>query len=131
MALYEVLFYCVNMSLSDRERRLLAEMEAALATDDPRLESRLAGSTLTPTRPRLALGALSILAGVAILFAGLISQTTPLGVAGFLVALVGVVLVARSLSSLTTTRAPREKGARTSFSERLEQRWNRRDFDQQ
>jgi hypothetical protein len=50
------------MSLSDRERRLLAEMEAALATDDPRLESRLAGSTMTPTKPRLALGALSILA---------------------------------------------------------------------
>jgi len=100
----EVLFYCVDMSLSDRERRLLAEMEAALATDDPRLESRLAGSTMTPTKPRLALGALSILAGVAILFAGLISQTTPIGVAGFLVALVGVVLVARSLSSLTTGR---------------------------
>lgn len=119
------------MSLSDRERRLLAEMEAALATDDPRLESRLAGSTLTPTKPRLALGALSILAGVAILFAGLISQITPLGVAGFLVALVGVVLVARSLSSLTTSRTPREKGARTSLSERLEERWNRRDFDQQ
>jgi len=71
------------MSLSDRERRLLAEMEAALATDDPRLESRLAGSTMTPAKPRLALGALSILAGVAILFAGLISQITPLGVAGF------------------------------------------------
>jgi len=119
------------MSLSDRERRLLAEMEAALATDDPRLESRLAGSTMTPTKPRLALGALSILAGVAILFAGLISQITPLGVAGFLVALVGVVLVARSLSSLTTGRTPREKGPRTSLSERLEERWNRRDFDQQ
>lgn len=119
------------MSLSDRERRLLAEMEAALATDDPRLESRLAGNTLTPTKPRLALGALSILAGVAILFAGLVSQTTPLGVAGFLVALVGVVLVVRSLSSLTTNRVPREKSARPSLSERLEERWNRRDFDQQ
>jgi hypothetical protein len=32
---------------------------------------------------------------------------------------------------LTTGRAPREKGARTSLSERLEERWNRRDFDQQ
>ena len=106
-------------------------MEAALATDDPRLESRLAGSTMTPAKPRLALGALSILAGVATLFAGLISQITPLGVVGFIIALVGVLLIARSLSALTSGRAPRDKGARTSLSERLEERWNRRDFDQQ
>jgi hypothetical protein len=31
------------MALSDRERRLLAEMEAALASDDPRLQSTLSG----------------------------------------------------------------------------------------
>ncbi len=125
----KVLFYCVNMSLSDRERRLLAEMEAALATDDPRLESRLAGNTLTPTKPRLLVGILSIIAGIAILFTGLISKTTPLGAAGFLVALVGVIVTARSISSLSL-RAPREKQARTSLSARLEERWNRRDFEQ-
>lgn len=117
------------MSLSDRERRLLAEMEAALATDDPRLESRLAGNTLTPTKPRLLVGVLSIIAGIAILFTGLISKTTPLGAAGFLVALVGVIVTARSISSLSLG-APREKKARTSFSARLEERWNRRDFEQ-
>jgi hypothetical protein len=125
----KVLFYCVNMSLSDRERRLLAEMEAALATDDPRLESRLAGNTLTPTKPRLLVGVLSIIAGIAILFTGLISKTTPLGAAGFLVALVGVIVTARSVSSFSLG-APREKKARTSLSTRLEERWNRRDFEQ-
>lgn len=125
----KVLFYCVNMSLSDRERRLLAEMEAALATDDPRLESRLAGNTLTPTKPRLLVGVISIIAGIAILFTGLISKTTPLGAAGFLVALVGVIVTARSISSLSLG-APREKKARTSLSARLEERWNRRDFGQ-
>jgi hypothetical protein len=35
------------MSLSDRERRLLAEMEASLAADDPRLQTTLAGSTMS------------------------------------------------------------------------------------
>lgn len=126
MALQRVLFYCVNMSLSDRERRLLAEMEAALATDDPRLESRLAGSTLTTAKPHLLAGALSLVAGLAILFGGLISKTTPLGVAGFLVALVGLVLVIRSIGKVSV-RAPR--GPRTSFSSRLEDRWNKRNFD--
>ncbi len=122
------------MALSDREKRLLEEMEAALASDDPSLESRLSGNILTPTKPRLLLGLASMLAGVAILFAGLISQTTPVGVAGFIVALIGLLLVLRSLSSLASQvsrGAPRQKGARTTLSQRLEQRWNQRDFDQQ
>lgn len=122
------------MALSEREKRLLEEMEAALASDDPSLESRLSGNTLTPTKPRLLLGLLAILAGVVILFAGLISEMTPVGVAGFIVSLVGVLLVLRSLSSLTsrTSRGlPRQKSARTTLAQRLEQRWNRREFDQQ
>jgi hypothetical protein len=115
------------MPLSDRERRLLAEMEAALATDDPRLESRLGGSTLAPARPRILLGASLTLLGIAIIFGGLISKTTPIGVAGFLVALVGVVALIRSLGAMNT-RAPRPKGARKSFGARLEERWDRRNF---
>lgn len=114
------------MSLSDRERRLLAEMEEALATDDPRLESRLAGSTLTTAKPHLALGALSILAGIAVIFGGLISKTTPLGVLGFVIALVGTVIVIRSLGKVSL-RAPR--APRASLSSRLEDRWNKRNFD--
>jgi hypothetical protein len=117
------------MPLSDRERRLLAEMEAALATDDPRLESRLGGSTLAPTRPRILLGASLTLLGIAIIFGGLISKTTPIGVAGFLVALFGVLTLVRSLGSITKG-ATRTKAPRTSLSARLEERWNRRDFQQ-
>ncbi len=117
------------MALSDRERRLLAEMEAALATDDPRLESRLGATALAPARPRLFLGAAATLAGIAIIFGGLISKTTPIGVAGFLVALFGVLTLVRSLGSITKG-ATRTKGPRTSFSARLEERWNRRYFQQ-
>ena len=115
------------MPLSDRERRLLAEMEAALATDDPRLESRLGGSTLAPARPRILLGVSLTLLGIAIIFGGLISKTTPIGVAGFLVALVGVVALIRSVGAMST-RTPRPKGARKSFGARLEERWDRRNF---
>ena len=115
------------MPLSDRERRLLAEMEAALATDDPRLESRLGGSTLAPARPRILLGASLTLLGIAIIFGGLISKTTPIGVLGFLVALVGVLALIRSFAGMAT-RTPRNKGARKSFGARLEERWDRRNF---
>ena len=115
------------MGLSDRERRLLAEMEAALATDDPRLESRLAGATMAPPRPRLALGAALTLIGIAIIFGGLIAKTTLVGVGGFIIALVGVLALIRSVdkSTLRTTKA---KGARKSFGARLEERWDRRNF---
>jgi hypothetical protein len=115
------------MPLSDRERRLLAEMEAALATDDPRLESRLGGSTLTPARPRILLGVSLTLLGIAIIFGGLISKTTPIGVLGFLVALVGVLALIRSVGAIGT-RTARPKGARKSLGARLEERWDRRNF---
>ena len=115
------------MPLSDRERRLLAEMEAALATDDPRLESRLGGSTLTPARPRILLGVSLTLLGIAIIFGGLISKTTPIGVLGFLVALVGVLALIRSVGAIVTCTA-RPKGARKSLGARLEERWDRRNF---
>jgi len=115
------------MPLSDRERRLLAEMEAALATDDPRLESRLGGSTLTPARPRILLGVSLTLLGIAIIFGGLISKTTPIGVLGFLVALVGVLALIRSVGAIGT-RTARPQGARKSLGARLEERWDRRNF---
>jgi hypothetical protein len=115
------------MPLSDRERRLLAEMEAALATDDPRLESRLAATTLAPARPRILLGVSLTLLGIAIIFGGLVAKQTPIGVAGFLVALVGVLALIRSVGAIGT-RTARPKGARKSLGARLEERWDRRNF---
>jgi len=117
------------MSLSDRERRLLAEMEQALATDDPRLQSTLAGSTMTPTKPRLFLGIGLIFLGIVVIFGGLIAKQTPIGVVGFLFALVGLLMLIRSISAPATKGAPRRKGARTSFSDRLQERWDRRNFN--
>jgi hypothetical protein len=116
------------MALSDRERRLLAEMEAALASDDPRLQSTLAGSgtqTLIKKAPgSLLAGAGLILSGIAILFGGLIAQLTPLGVAGFIVALAGLLMVIRSLS----VKGPRVVRPSRSLNNRLQDRWDRRNF---
>jgi predicted acyltransferase len=119
------------MALSDRERRLLAEMEAALASDDPRLQSTLAGgdtATILRKAPGGALAGLAlIVAGIGILFAGLISQVAPIGVAGFIVALTGVLLALRALSQKGLPNAkPRTNRARGSFSDRLQQRWDER-----
>jgi hypothetical protein len=42
-------YYSDAMPLSDEEKRLLAEMEAALAVDDPKLVSTLSGKVRTPS----------------------------------------------------------------------------------
>ena len=86
------------MALSDHEKRMLAEMEAALVADDPRLVSTLNGRERTPKGSRALLGLVSILVGMVVLLSGLIAQVIPVGIAGFLVSLVGLVLFLSNLS---------------------------------
>lgn len=127
------------MALSDRERRLLAEMEAALASDDPRLQSTLSGGdTATLLRGKsssLIKAALLILLGIATLFTGLISQVPLIGIAGFLVTLTGLVLAIRSLSAPIQEAARSGKSGRGAsksggLSARLQERWDRRSFEE-
>jgi len=121
------------MPLSDRERRLLAEMEEALATDDPRLQSRLAGATMTKGmikgKPRILLGASLIFAGIAVLFIGLVAKVTLIGVAGFLIALTGLLVLIRSIGN-PVERGVRVKGPRRDISSRLQERWDKRNPQQ-
>jgi hypothetical protein len=112
------------MPLSDHEKRMLQEMEAALLTEDPRLFSALSGEAKPLRRRGTLLGLALILLGIATLFGGLVAKVTPVGVLGFLFALGGVIFLLSSLSG----KAPRIKGARKSkaFGSRLEQRWDER-----
>lgn len=125
------------MALSDRERRLLAEMEAALASDDPRLENTLSsGDTATLLRGKssslLKAGALIII-GIATLFTGLISQIPLIGIAGFLITLAGLLVAISSLSTAAKavgrTGAGSPKSPRGGISSRLQERWDRRTFE--
>ena len=119
------------MALSDREQRLLAEMEEALSADDPRLVSALNG---TPSRFGASLGIAiaAILGGFSILFAGLIAQLTLVGVGGFIVALVGVILLINGLTTRTSKlgQGRSSKRARRSFTQGftkgMEDRWDQR-----
>jgi hypothetical protein len=125
------------MALSDRERRLLAEMEAALASDDPRLQSTLSsGDTATMLRGKssslIKAGAL-ILIGIVTLFSGLISQIPLIGIAGFLVTLAGLLIAIRSLNSaakvIGRSGNDSRKSARGGFSSRMQERWDNRTFE--
>ena len=113
------------MPLSDREKRLLEEMEAALLTEDPRLVSALTSKVpVSPSRNRIMAGGGLIILGVITLFGGLISQVTPIGILGFVIALSGVITTISSISPMA--RGPRKPSSRSNLSARLEQRWDNR-----
>ena len=114
------------MPLSDREKRLLEEMEAALLTEDPRLVSALTSKApVSPSRNRVLVGGGLVLLGLITLFGGLISQVTPIGILGFVIALSGVITAISSISPMVA-RGPRKSSTRSSLSARLEQRWENR-----
>ncbi|CAB4738003.1 unannotated protein [freshwater metagenome] len=116
------------MPLSDHEKRMLAEMEAALVADDPKLVSTLNGRERSPKASKALLGFFAILGGIAVLFAGLIAQVIALGIAGFLVSLAGLVVLLSNLSfGRSEFKSP--NSARPKWSSRLEDRWERRNFD--
>jgi hypothetical protein len=120
------------MALSDRELRLLAEMEQALSADDPALVSTLSGTRRRG--PGAAIGVVALIIGIATLFAGLIAQVTAVGVVGFVFALVGVIVLANAISAAASNGArqspfakrPRSKGFGKGFTQGFEDRWDQR-----
>ncbi len=119
------------MALSEHERKLLAQMEEALSVDDPRLVSTLTGTRLYPGRNRALAGVGLTLLGLATIFGGLIAKLTPVGILGFLIALTGVILAISALSGVSALRSPKvKKGGKGKLNSRLEDRWERRNFDQ-
>jgi hypothetical protein len=119
------------MALSDREQRLLAEMEEALSADDPRLVSTLNG-TNTRFSASIGIAIAAIVGGFSILFAGLIAQLTLVGVGGFLIALLGVILLINGVSKRASKfgQGASPKRARRSFTKGftkgMEDRWDQR-----
>ncbi|MFM9150986.1 MAG: DUF3040 domain-containing protein, partial [Candidatus Planktophila sp.] len=85
------------------------------------------------SRNRILLGVALVLAGLATIFGGLIAQVTVVGLAGFLIALTGSVLVYRALTTpgALVPAAAQEKAprARKKFGDRLQERWDERNFE--
>ena len=110
------------MALSDHEKRMLQEMEAALMTEDPRLVSALSGDVQAVGKNRILAGLGLVVLGIVVLFGGLIAKLTPVGVLGFIIALGGVIT---AISSIGRPSLPKSRRT-SSMSARLEQRWDKR-----
>lgn len=115
------------MALSEHEQKLLAEMEAALAADDPRLVGTLTGKTRTRQASRVLLGVIAVLVGLIIVLSGLVAKSTFIGVAGFIVSLSGAFSAISNFSlrqMLGKNTGTKIKNPR--WSDRLERRWDDR-----
>ena len=117
------------MPLSDREKRLLEEMEAALLTEDPRLVSALSADPALPSRKRIVAGAVLVLVGLATVVGGVMAKVPPVGIFGFIIALTGVISAISSFGPRSTKKSPKKPRTRTNLSARMEQRWDNRQQD--
>lgn len=117
--------YILNMALSDHERKLLAEMEAALEQEDPKLLSTLTGKARTKESSRALLGFSIFVVGLLVLISGLIAQATVVGVVAFLISLAGVLLIITNITIKTGQKPIKKRG----WGSTLEERWDRRNND--
>lgn len=122
------------MALSEEERRLLEQMEAALAADDPKFASTLRGtSTRKLHRRRAAVAGLAFALGIAALVAGMEIHPA-VSVIGFVIMLVATIVALTAWQHVgnggTQARpaAPRPKSPTgdSPFMDKMEERWRRR-----
>jgi hypothetical protein len=133
--------------LSENERRQFEEIEQALRAGDPRFADVVrAADPRVHYRRRVIGAALGFLVGVGLLLAGVVVNVIVIAVAGFVVMLacsLWAVASYRRMTGSTTGRVPAKgqgsghkrhaardrragKQAGSTFMERLEERWRRR-----
>jgi len=132
------------MPLSEHEQRLLDQIERALYAEDPKFASSVRGARLRrPSRRRRLQGIALFVLGVALLVLGVILPLKPGGVPvvsllGFLVMFLGALL---TLSAIRRGGEGEEgaaegesggtpKARRSSFSQRMEDRFRKRFEDE-
>ena len=118
------------MGLSDHERKVLAEMEAALEQEDPKLLSTLTGKARTKQSSRALLGTAVLLIGLLLLITALVAKATLIGVAAFLVSLTGLILIITNLSVRANGSGGSKKVKKPCWGSSLNERWDRRNEQQ-
>jgi hypothetical protein len=124
------------MPLSEHEQRLLEEMERSLYQNDADFVAKVGGKRARPAYRSIVLGILLAVVGVGVLVTGVLVQQPLVGILGFVVMFVGVlVAIAPGKRVAVDPDAPkaRTKAGRgpTGFMDRMNDRWDKRNDDQQ
>jgi len=122
------------MSLSDREQKLLDQMEQALASEDPKFASALRGSVRMPkASANLGSSVLVAVAGIAALIASVVMNVPLLGILGFVAIVIALYLgFSAGVTGLKNIQSPgpTEPKSPQGFIQGFEQRWDRRQENQ-
>ena len=114
------------MPLSEREQKILQEIERDLYREDPAFARDVSDGGRWDEAARARAGALLVVAGLVSLLGFFVAEQLWLGVVAFGAMVAGVVLIAGSVRTLITKRSPRaEEPSRRRVSEavrRLEER---------
>lgn len=118
------------MALSKEEEAQLQALERQLTIDDPSLARAMSTHKKPSRRGRLP-GILVALAGLAVMLGALLtgtSWTIPLGVAGFVIGIIGAFMAFRNKVPEPTIQdpAPGKTKKQSSYMDRLERRWDDR-----
>ncbi len=126
------------MALSEEEQRLLEQMEAALAAEDPKLVNTLRGTGIRRVhRRRAAIAGVGFFVGLALLIIGM-STHIALSILGFLIMVAAAVTAIYSWQHVgsgpdprkhtSRPRAPQSSGSGDGqgFMDKMEERWKRR-----
>jgi hypothetical protein len=121
------------MPLSEHEQRLLDEMERSLYQNDADFVAKVGGSRVRPSYRSVVLGILLAVVGIAVLLTGVFVQVIVVGILGFVLMLVGVLVAitpgrakraAAFADEQARTTAP--KPAQPGFMDKLNDRWDKR-----
>jgi hypothetical protein len=124
------------VALSEEEQRLLDQMEAALAAEDPKLVNALRGTgTRRVHRRRAAVAGVGFFVGLALLITGMSTEWV-YSVIGFVIMVAAAVTAIYSwphVGTGTDPTADRPKAPQSSgpddgqgFMDKMEERWRRR-----
>lgn len=124
------------MALSERERKLLEQMEQALYAEDPRFATSLKRPSRIAIAPgerrHLLTGTLAIVLAIGLVIGSVSTKMVLLGILGFAFLLIGLFLLVKGLQAPVAAVTPKSRKSQGGgdFMRRMEQRWQqRRDGD--
>lgn len=127
------------MPLSEREQRILEQLERELSTEDPKLATTMTEGPRA-SFGRILIAVLGIVVGLLLLIVGVSQSLAIVGILGFVVMVAAVVVASMPSkknklrvvggSGTSTSRSKkatkRPAGKSGSFTQRMEERWEKR-----
>ncbi|MCU1558703.1 MAG: rane protein [Microbacteriaceae bacterium] len=115
------------MPLSEQEQRLLEEMERSLYHNDADFVASVGTPHGRPKVRTVVVGILIAILGVAVIVTGVVLRLPIVGIAGFVLMFVGVLMAISSPRRGAAAPAPAEPThQRASFMDRMNERWDKR-----